>query len=116
MIPSSRQALRAVGAGAANFVRSHGFVYSAAIAFNLLLASIPILFLVFAAASVFFDPNELPFSILASILRETFPYGAQVLVPNLKKLFASGTTFGILGTMMLLLTSFSATDAASVSE
>ncbi len=115
MILSSRQALRIVSEGAAHFVRSHGFVYSAAIAFNLLLASIPVLFLVFAAASLLIGRSELPFAGLTSILRETFPYGAQVLVPNLKKLFASGATFGFLGTLFLLLSSFSATDAVHTS-
>ena len=101
--------------GTAHFFASHGFVYSAAIAFNLLLAAIPVLFLVFAAASAIIGRNELPFETLTSILRETFPYGAQVLVPILKGLFASGTTFGIAGSLMLLLASFSATDAVHTS-
>ncbi|MBI5342882.1 MAG: YihY/virulence factor BrkB family protein [Deltaproteobacteria bacterium] len=112
---SSQRALRVIKEGAAHFVRSHGFVYSAAIAFNLLLASIPVLFLVFAATSLFIGRNELPFSMLAAILKETFPYGAQVLVPNLRKLFASGSTFGVLGTVLLLASSFSATDAVHTS-
>src|SRR5512145_850808 len=46
--------------GTIHFLRSHGFVYSAAVAFNLLLASIPILFLVFAAAASIIGTNELP--------------------------------------------------------
>ena len=112
---STRQILRVISEGAVHFARSHGFVYSAAIAFNLLLASIPVLFLVFAASSMLIGRDELPFSMLASILKETFPYGAQVLVPNLRKLFASGATFGVLGTLMLLVTSFSATDAVHTS-
>ena len=115
MILSARQALRIVSEGASRFVRRHGFVYSAAIAFNMLLASIPILFLVFAAASLLIGRDELPYSVLASILRETFPYGAQVLVPNLRQLFASGATFGFLGTLFLLLSSYSATDAVHTS-
>ena len=101
--------------GAAHFLDRHGFVYSASIAFNLLLAAIPVLFLVFAATSVIIGPDDLPFETLASILRETFPYGARVLVPILKELFASGTTFGIVGTFLLLTTSFSATDAVHTS-
>ena len=112
---TTRKILRVVSEGAAHFARSHGFVYSAAIAFNLLLASIPVLFLVFAASSMLIGRDELPFSMLASILKETFPYGAQVLVPNLRKLFESGATFGVLGTLMLLVTSFSATDAVHTS-
>jgi len=112
---SSQRALRVISEGAAHFVRSHGFVYSAAIAFNLLLASIPVLFLVFAATSLLIGRNELPFSMLTAILKETFPYGAQVLVPNLRKLFASGATFGVLGTVLLLVSSFSATDAVHTS-
>jgi uncharacterized BrkB/YihY/UPF0761 family membrane protein len=111
----ARRILRVTSDGASRFARSHGFVYSAAIAFNLLLASIPVLFLVFAAASVVIGRNELPFAMLTAVLKETFPYGAQVLVPNLKKLFASGATFGILGTLLLLLSSFSATDAVHTS-
>lgn len=104
-----------IAEGTAHFVKSHGFVYSAAIAFNILLAAIPVLFLVFAATSLMIGRNELPFSILSSFLKETFPYGAQVLVPNLKKLFASGATFGIVGTLLLLVSSFSATDAVHTS-
>ncbi len=115
MRPSVRRVWTVIADGAAHFVKSHGFVYSAAIAFNILLAAIPVLFLVFAATSLMIGRNELPFSILSSFLKETFPYGAQVLVPNLKKLFASGATFGIVGTLLLLVSSFSATDAVHTS-
>ena len=83
--------------------------------FNLLLSSIPILFLVFAAAALFLGTKELPFAQLTAMLKNTFPYGAQVLVPTLKGLFASGATFGILGFVLLLLSSFSATDAVHTS-
>ena len=106
---------KVLSGGTAHFFKSHGFVYSAAIAFNLLLASIPILFLVFAMTSLLIGRNDMPFAILTSILKETFPYGAQVLIPNLRKLFASGATFGILGTFLLLIASFSATDAVHTS-
>ncbi len=115
MNPSFRRIREVFSGGAAHFFKSHGFVYSAAIAFNLLLASIPILFLVFAATSLLIGRNDMPFAILTSILKETFPYGAQVLIPNLRKLFASGATFGILGTILLLVSSFSATDAVHTS-
>jgi membrane protein len=112
---SARRIREVLFEGTAHFFESHGFVYSAAIAFNLLLASIPVLFLVFAATSALIGRNELPFETLATILKETFPYGAQVLVPILKELFAKGTTFGIAGSLMLLLASFSATDAVHTS-
>ncbi|HEY7586877.1 MAG TPA: YihY/virulence factor BrkB family protein [Candidatus Deferrimicrobiaceae bacterium] len=115
MRPSFRRIREVLSEGTAHFLRSHGFVYSAAVAFNLLLASIPILFLVFAAAAAIIGRDELPFATLSSILRETFPYGARVLVPNLKNLFASGATFGALGTLLLLFASFSATDAVQTS-
>ncbi len=101
--------------GAAIFFRNHGPVYSAAIAFNILLSSIPILFLVFAATGWVIGKNDLPFEQLTDILRSTFPYGAKVLVPNLKRMMAAGPTFGIFGTVLLLLTSFSATDAVHTS-
>jgi len=115
MRPTARRIWEVVSEGTVHFFRSHGFVYSAAVAFNLLLAAIPILFLVFAATSALIGRNELPFETLSSILKETFPYGARVLVPNLKKLFASSTTFGIVGTLLLLFSSFSATDAVQTS-
>ena len=101
--------------GASIFFRNHGMVYSASVAFNLLLSSIPILFLVFAATSLFLGTGELPFAQLTGLLKNTFPYGAQVLVPTLKGLFASGATFGILGFVLLVLSSFSATDAVHMS-
>jgi YihY family inner membrane protein len=97
--------------GIGHFFGSNGMVYSAAVAFNLLLSAIPVLFLVFAATAMVIGKSELPFSQLARLLRETFPYGAQVLVPNLRQLFQSGVTFGVVGTALLLFTSFSATDA-----
>ena len=78
---------------------------------NILLAAIPILFLVFAAAGWIIGKSELPFSQLTDVLSSTFPYGARVLVPNLRHIMAAGTTFGIFGTVLLLFTSFSATDA-----
>ena len=101
--------------GASVFFRTHGMVYSAAVAFNLLLSSIPILFLVFAAVSFFLGTGGLPFAELTTILKTTFPYGAQVLVPTLKGLFASRATIGILGTILLVLSSFSATEAVCTS-
>jgi uncharacterized BrkB/YihY/UPF0761 family membrane protein len=70
---------------------------------------------VFAAASLFLGTGELPFAQLTGMLKDTFPYGAQVLVPTLKGLFASGATFGILGFVLLVLASFSATDAVHTS-
>lgn len=105
-----RFAKAAIG-GLRHFFASNGMVYSAAVAFNLLLSSIPVLFLVFAATSMLIGKNELPYSQLSNLLRETFPYGSQVLVPNLRHLFQSGATFGVVGTALLFFTSFSATDA-----
>ena len=101
--------------GASGFFRKHGMVYSASVAFNLLLSSIPMLFLVFAASSLFIRKSELPYEQLTSLLKNTFPYGTQVLVPTLKGLIASGATFGILGSFLLLLSSFSATEAVYTS-
>ena len=107
--------MKAAREGASIFFRNHGMVYSASVAFNLLLSSIPILFLVFAATSLFLGTGELPYAQLTGLLKNTFPYGAQVLVPTLKGLFASGATFGILGFVLLVLSSFSATDAVHTS-
>jgi membrane protein len=101
--------------GASGFFRRHGMVYSASVAFNLLLSAIPILFLVFAATSLILGTKDLPFAELAELLKNTFPYGAQILVPTLKGLFASGATFGILGFLLLVLSSFSATEAVHTS-
>jgi len=101
--------------GASGFFRRHGMVYSASVAFNLLLSAIPVLFLVFAATSLILGTKDLPFSALTELLKKTFPYGAQILVPTLKGLFASGATFGILGFLLLVLSSFSATEAVHTS-
>jgi YihY family inner membrane protein len=111
MIRGASRAFRPVTEGAAIFFRHHGLVYSAAIAFNILLSAIPILFLAFAATGWVIGKSELPFAQLTVILSSTFPYGARVLVPNLQQLMEAGSAFGILGTVMLLFTSFSATDA-----
>lgn len=115
MIRGGAMALRAVTEGAAVFFRSHGPVYSAAIAFNILLSAIPVLFLAFAAAGWIIGESDLPFAQLTEILRSTFPYGARVLVPNLRQLMEAGSAFGILGTLLLLLSSFSVTDAVHTS-
>jgi len=115
MIQGASRALRAVREGAAVFFRQHGPVYSAAIAFNLLLSAIPVLFLAFAVTAMAIGKSELPFGQLAELLRETFPYGARVLVPNLRRLFAAGSTFGVLGLLLLLVSSFSVTDAVHTS-
>ena len=111
MIRRASKAYRAVTEGAAIFFRNHGSVYSAAIAFNILLSAIPILFLAFAATGWIIGKSELPFAQLKDILSSTFPYGARVLIPNLRKLMEAGGAFGILGTVLLLLSSFSATEA-----
>ena len=115
MIRRATRAFRPVTEGAAIFFRNHGPVYSAAIAFNILLSAIPILFLVFAATGWIIGKSELPFAQLGEILRSTFPYGARVLLPNLRHMMEAGTTFGIFGTVLLLFTSFSATDAVHTS-
>ena len=101
--------------GASGFFRRHGMVYSASVAFNLLLSAIPVLFLVFAATSLILGTKDLPFAALTDLLKNTFPYGAPILVPTLKGLFASGATFGILGFLLLVLSSFSATEAVHTS-
>jgi YihY family inner membrane protein len=115
MIPDTERALRAVREGGAVFFRQHGPVYSAAIAFNILLSAIPVLFLAFAVAAIAIGKSELPFEQLSDALRVTFPYGARVLVPNLKRLFAAGSAFGAVGTLLLLAASFTATDAVHTS-
>ena len=115
MIRQASKAFRAVTEGAAIFFRYHGPVYSASIAFNILLSAIPVLFLAFAATGWIIGQNDLPFAQLADLLRNTFPYGARVVVPNLRHLMAAGSAFGILGMVLLLFTSFSATDAVHTS-
>ncbi|HEY6096659.1 MAG TPA: YihY/virulence factor BrkB family protein [Candidatus Deferrimicrobium sp.] len=115
MIRRASKGFRAVWEGAAIFFRNHGPVYSASIAFNILLSAIPVLFLAFAATGWIIGKNDLPFAQLTDILRNTFPYGARVLVPNLRHMVEAGTTFGIFGTVLLLFTSFSATDAVHTS-
>jgi YihY family inner membrane protein len=115
MTTGAARGVRAVREGAAFFFRNHGLVYSAAIAFNLLLSAIPVLFLAFAAAAAVIGKNDLPFEQLAELLRNTFPYGARVLVPNLRKLFAAGGAMGIVGTLLLLFSSYSVTDAVHTS-
>jgi YihY family inner membrane protein len=111
MIRRASRAFRPVTEGAVIFFRQHGLVYSAAIAFNILLAAIPVLFLAFAATGWFIGKSELPFAQLAAFLRNTFPGGARGIVPNLRSLLDAGNAIGILGTVLLLFTSFSATDA-----
>jgi YihY family inner membrane protein len=115
MIRRASRAFRPVTEGAAIFFRHHGPVYSAAIAFNILLSAIPVLFLAFAATGWIIGQSDLPFAQLADLLRNTFPYGARVVVPNLRHLMAAGSAFGILGTVLLLFTSFSVTDAVHTS-
>jgi len=115
MIRRASRAFRPITEGAAIFFRNHGPVYSASIAFNILLSSIPILFLAFAATGWIIGKSDLPFAQLTEILRNTFPYGARVLVPNLQRLVEAGSAFGILGTVLLLFSSFSATDAVHTS-
>ncbi len=107
--------LRAARDGSLAFYRNHGLVYSSAVAYNILLSSIPILFLVFGVTSLFIGTDDLPFAQLTNILRETFPYGAQVLVPVLKSLMASRKAFGIIGFVLLVFSSYSATDAVHTS-
>jgi len=115
MIHRASRAFRPVTEGAAIFFRHHGPVYSASIAFNILLSAIPILFLAFAVTGWIIGQNDLPFAQLADLLRNTFPYGARVVVPNLRHLMEAGSAFGILGMVLLLFTSFSATDAVHTS-
>ena len=111
MIRGASRVFRPVTEGAAIFFRHHGLVYSAAIAFNILLAAIPVLFLTFAATGWIIGKSELPFAQLAAFLRNTFPGGARGIVPDLRLLVEAGNTIGILGTVLLLFTSYSATDA-----
>lgn len=106
---------KVVREGALRFFRNHGMVYSASVAFNVLLSTVPILFLVFAATSMFLGKGELPFTQLRAFLKNAVPYGGQFLVNTLEGLFSSGATFGILGTVLLVLASFSATEAVHTS-
>lgn len=101
--------------GVSVFFRKHGMVYSASVAFNLLLSVIPILFLVFGVTSFFLGTRDLPFERLKEFLNNAFPYGSQILVTTLKGLFASRAAIGILGLLLLILSSFSFTDAVHTS-
>jgi YihY family inner membrane protein len=113
----ARKLARSLHEGGAFYLRNHGSVYSAAIAFNLFLSAVPVLFLVFATIALVIGKNELPFAQLTELLQNTFPYGARVLLPTLRKLFGAGAgaTFGIVGTVLLLVASFSATEAVHTS-
>jgi YihY family inner membrane protein len=111
MIRKASRAFQPFTEGAAIFFRQHGPVYSAAIAFNILLSAIPVLFLVFAATGWIIGSSDLPFAQLSAFLRNTFPGGARSFVPDLRLLLESGNTIGILGTVLLLFTSYTATDA-----
>jgi YihY family inner membrane protein len=115
MIRRASRAFRAIAEGAAIFFRYHGPVYSASIAFNILLSTIPVLFLAFAATGWIIGQSDLPFAQLAAFLNNTFPGGARGIVPDLRSLVEAGNAFGILGTVLLLFTSFSATDAVHTS-
>ena len=115
MIRRASRTFQTLTEGAANFFRNHGPVYSAAIAFNILFSAIPILFLVFATTGWIIGESDLPFDQLSEMLRNTFPFGARVLVPNLRHLLEAGNAIGILGTVLLLFTSFSVTDAVHTS-
>jgi len=97
------------------FFRNHGPVYSAAIAFNILFSAIPILFLAFAAAGWIIGKSDLPFAQLTELLRNTFPYGARCSCRTFGTCWRRGSTFGIFGTLLLLFTSFTATDAVHTS-
>jgi membrane protein len=115
MIRRASRAFQPITEGAAVFFRNDGLVYSAAIAFNILLSAIPVLFLSFAVTGWIIGKNDLPFAQLTDLLRSTFPYGARVLVPNLRRLVEAGSAFGLLGMALLLFTSFSVTDAVHTS-
>ncbi len=115
MTAATLRLLRAVRDGVLSFFPKHGLVYSAAVAFNILLSAIPILFLVFAVTSLFIRVDELPFAQLTNLLRNTFPYGATLIVPVLKGLMGSRGTFGVVGFVLLLFSSYSATDAVHTS-
>jgi membrane protein len=110
-----KRVFRASWKGAKNFFERDGLVYSAAVAFNILLSAIPVLFLVFATASVFMGKDELPFKQLGAFLRQALPFGAEVLVPNLRRLIKSGAAFGVAGSLLLLAASFSGTGAVHTS-
>jgi membrane protein len=115
MIDRAGIVFRVARDGAAFFFRNHGLVYSSAVAFNLLLSAIPVLFLAFAVTAHAIGTSELPFSLLSDLLKTNFPYGAQVLVPNLRRLFAAGGAFGAVGSLLLLFASYAATDALHTS-
>lgn len=115
MTGAPRTLFQAAAKGGRLFFRRDGLVYSAAIAFNVLLSAVPVLFLVFAATSLLVGRDELPYQALADMLRKAVPYGTQVIVSNVRKVVESGTTFGVAGTVMLLLASFNATAAVHAS-
>ncbi len=105
-----RTAFRALGDGGAHFLRRHGMVYSAAMAFNILLSLIPILFLAFAAASLLIGSTGLPYDELLEVIRGVFPAGAKLIVGSLKGLVQQKAAFGAVGGGLLLFSSYSLTD------
>ncbi len=97
------------------FVKNDGFVYSASISFNVMLAAIPFLFLLVLFSSYLFPELISDQNRLREIIASYYPFKTDFIVQNILFLYKQRGALGILGAGALFLISFSLTNTIHVS-
>jgi membrane protein len=112
---SVKKILNLLGRAIKRFIDNDGFVYSASISFNVMLATIPFLFFLLSLAAIFMPELVRDQAELRDIVGGFFPYSADLIVKNIHLLYERRGALGLIGMLALFLTTFSFTNAVHVS-
>ncbi len=97
------------------FLGNNGFVYSAAISFNVFLAVIPFLFLISMIGGLFFKGILETESRWRPLLEDLFPFATDIIVKNFQLLHKNSGALGLVGFLALFLATLSFTNAIHIS-
>lgn len=97
------------------YVDNDGFVYSASISYNMLIASIPFLFILFVITGFFIPQIISDQAKLRDMVGSFFPFSTNFIIQNIDLLYRNRGTLGVLGVIALFLATYSLTNAVYVS-
>jgi uncharacterized BrkB/YihY/UPF0761 family membrane protein len=104
-----------ISGGGKRFISNDGFVYSASISFNVVLAIIPFLFFLLLLAGFFVPEIGTDQEKMRVIIERFFPFSTDFILENIKILYRERGALGVIGLVTLFLSTFSLTNTIHVS-
>lgn len=110
-----RALLSTVRDGGKRFISNDGFVYSASISFNVMLAVVPFLFFLILLVSLFIPEVASDSEEIRELIERFFPFSSGFILDNIRVLYKGRGALGVIGLVTLFMTTFSLTNTIHVS-